>query len=58
MSHFLNKMRFFKTNKQEFAGGHGVTTDENRDWEDGYRRRWQHDKVRAVHPRRKLYRLM
>ncbi|WP_105169749.1 nitrate reductase subunit alpha [Pseudoalteromonas sp. T1lg23B] len=50
MSHFLNKMRFFKTNKQSFAGGHGVTTDENRDWEDGYRRRWQHDKiVRSTH---------
>ena len=45
MSHLLNKMRFFKTNKQSFAGGHGVTTDENRDWEDGYRRRWQHDKI-------------
>jgi len=27
MSHFLNKMRFFKTNKQSFAGGHGVTTE-------------------------------
>ncbi|MCG7533477.1 nitrate reductase subunit alpha [Pseudoalteromonas sp. OOF1S-7] len=50
MSHFLNKMRFFKTNEQSFAGGHGVTTDENRDWEDGYRRRWQHDKiVRSTH---------
>ncbi|MEL7309123.1 MAG: molybdopterin-dependent oxidoreductase, partial [Pseudomonadota bacterium] len=50
MSHLLNKMRFFKTNKQSFAGGHGVTTDENRDWEDGYRRRWQHDKiVRSTH---------
>ena len=50
MSHFLNKMRFFKTNKQSFASGHGVTTDENRDWEDGYRRRWQHDKVvRSTH---------
>ena len=50
MSHFLNKMRFFKTNKQSFASGHGVTTDENRDWEDGYSRRWQHDKVvRSTH---------
>ncbi|AXV66321.1 nitrate reductase subunit alpha [Pseudoalteromonas lipolytica] len=50
MSHLLNKMRFFKTNKQSFAGSHGVTTDENRDWEDGYRRRWQHDKiVRSTH---------
>ncbi len=50
MSHFLNKMRFFKTKKQPFADGHGVTTDESRDWEDGYRRRWQHDKiVRSTH---------
>ncbi|MCW3173915.1 nitrate reductase subunit alpha [Shewanella subflava] len=50
MSHFLNKMRFFKTNKQSFSNEHGVTTDESREWEDGYRRRWQHDKiVRSTH---------
>jgi len=43
-------MRFFKTNKQSFSNEHGVTTDESREWEDGYRRRWQHDKiVRSTH---------
>ncbi|MDJ0896576.1 MAG: nitrate reductase subunit alpha [Alphaproteobacteria bacterium] len=34
----------------EFSEGHGVTTRENRDWEDAYRKRWQHDKiVRSTH---------
>ena len=33
-----------------FSNGHGVTTNEARDWEDGYRKRWQHDKiVRSTH---------
>ncbi|WP_105188838.1 nitrate reductase subunit alpha [Pseudoalteromonas sp. T1lg48] len=50
MSHFLDKLQFFKTQKTAFAGQHGVTTNEDREWEDGYRRRWQHDKiVRSTH---------
>ena len=50
MSQFLDRLRFFKTKKQDFANGHGVTTNEDRGWEDGYRRRWQHDKVvRSTH---------
>ncbi len=50
MSQFLDRLRFFKTKKQDFSSGHGVTTDEDRGWEDGYRRRWQHDKiVRSTH---------
>ncbi|WP_156506099.1 molybdopterin-dependent oxidoreductase, partial [Oleiphilus sp. HI0117] len=50
MSQFLDRLRFFKTKKQDFASGHGVTTNEDRGWEDGYRRRWQHDKiVRSTH---------
>ncbi|WNO10737.1 nitrate reductase subunit alpha [Teredinibacter sp. KSP-S5-2] len=50
MSQFLDKLRFFNNKGQPFAKGHGVTTNENRDWEDGYRRRWQHDKVvRSTH---------
>ncbi|BFM10946.1 nitrate reductase subunit alpha [Simiduia litorea] len=50
MSQFLDKLRFFQAKKQAFSGDHGVTTEENRDWEDGYRRRWQHDKVvRSTH---------
>ncbi len=41
MSHVLDKLTFF-TNKapETFAGGHGVTTYENRDWERAYRGRW------------------
>ncbi|GAA0859280.1 nitrate reductase subunit alpha [Aliiglaciecola litoralis] len=50
MSHFLDRLQFFKRNEESFSDGHGVTTNENRDWEDGYRRRWQHDKiVRSTH---------
>lgn len=50
MSHFLDKLRFFKSKQEPFAEGHGITTDQDRAWEDGYRRRWQHDKiVRSTH---------
>ena len=50
VSHFLDRLQFFKRNEESFSEGHGVTTEENRDWEDGYRRRWQHDKiVRSTH---------
>lgn len=50
MSHFLDKLQFFKTEKKAFAGNHGVTTNEDRQWEDSYRRRWQYDKiVRSTH---------
>lgn len=50
MSHFLDRLKFFKRNKSDFANGHGTTTDEDRGWEDGYRKRWQHDKiVRSTH---------
>lgn len=50
MSRLLEKLRFFKTQKQPFSDGHGVTTDEDRTWEQGYRQRWQHDKVvRSTH---------
>lgn len=50
MSHLLDKLRFFKTHKEAFADGHGVTTNEDRRWERGYRQRWQHDKVvRSTH---------
>ena len=50
MSHFLDRLQFFKRNEEPFSNGHGVTTNESRGWEDGYRRRWQHDKVvRSTH---------
>ena len=50
MSHFLDRLTFFKRIDGEFAGGHGITTSEDRRWEEGYRKRWQHDKVvRSTH---------
>lgn len=50
MSHFLDRLQFFKKKQYEFSDGHGEVTNENRDWEDGYRQRWQHDKVvRSTH---------
>jgi nitrate reductase alpha subunit len=50
MSHFLDRLTFFRKQVDTFANGHGIVTDEPRDWEDGYRKRWQHDKiVRSTH---------
>jgi nitrate reductase / nitrite oxidoreductase, alpha subunit len=50
MSQFLDRLTFFKRTSVPFSNGHGVTTDEDRRWEDGYRKRWQHDKiVRSTH---------
>ncbi|CAH0537207.1 nitrate reductase subunit alpha [Vibrio marisflavi] len=50
MSKFLDRFRYFKQLNGTFAGKHGQTLDTNRDWEDGYRSRWQHDKVvRSTH---------
>jgi nitrate reductase alpha subunit len=50
MSHFLDRLTFFRKNVGSFSGGHGITTRENRSWEDAYRGRWQHDKiVRSTH---------
>ncbi|OMH39121.1 nitrate reductase subunit alpha [Motiliproteus sp. MSK22-1] len=50
MSHFLDRLQFFKKKQGEFADGHGEVTNENRAWEDSYRSRWQHDKiVRSTH---------
>ncbi len=51
MSHLLDRLNFFTTQRKDtFAGGHGQTTTESRDWEDTYRNRWRHDKiVRSTH---------
>ncbi|WP_370277090.1 nitrate reductase subunit alpha [Pontibacterium sp.] len=51
MSHLLDRLKYLKKEKPEtFSDGHGQTTEESRDWEDGYRQRWQHDKVvRSTH---------
>ena len=50
MSYFLDRLQFLKKKVGEFADGHGEVTNESRKWEDGYRARWQHDKiVRSTH---------
>jgi nitrate reductase alpha subunit len=50
MSHLLDRLSFFNRTAEPFSDGHGITTDEDRRWEDGYRKRWQHDKiVRSTH---------
>ncbi len=51
MSQLLDRLNFFaEKNVGEFAQGHGVTTRDDRRWEEGYRKRWQHDKiVRSTH---------
>ena len=50
MSFLLDRLNFFSKQSDPYSEGHGVTTDENRDWETTYRNRWQHDKiVRSTH---------
>jgi nitrate reductase alpha subunit len=50
MSHFLDRLKFFDRVKETFSNGHGIVTNEDRQWEEAYRRRWQHDKVvRSTH---------
>ena len=50
MSHFLDRLSYFSSPREAFSGDHGVTTGEDRTWEDAYRDRWAHDKVvRSTH---------
>ena len=50
MSHFLDRLSYFSNPREPFSGDHGVTTGEDRTWEDAYRNRWAHDKVvRSTH---------
>jgi len=50
MSHFLDRLRFFKRVQDTFSNGHGIVTNEDRQWEDAYRNRWRSDKiVRSTH---------
>ena len=50
MSKLLDRFRYFKQKGDSFAEGHGQVYNTNRDWEDGYRQRWQYDKiVRSTH---------
>ncbi len=50
MSHFLERLTYLSRKREIFADGHGELRDEDRMWEEGYRQRWQHDKiVRSTH---------
>ncbi|ASJ73589.1 nitrate reductase subunit alpha [Granulosicoccus antarcticus] len=50
MSHFLDRLSYFRLSRESFSDGHGVVTGEDRTWEDAYRNRWAHDKiVRSTH---------
>ena len=50
MSLFLDRLTFFNKAKESFSNDHGITTNEDRSWEDGYRKRWSHDKIaRSTH---------
>ncbi len=50
MSNILDRLNYFTSSPEEFSNGHGITTDEKRDWEHAYRGRWAHDKiVRSTH---------
>ena len=50
MSHTLDRLAFFTRKTELYSSGHGVVNDEDRSWEEAYRRRWQHDKiVRSTH---------
>jgi nitrate reductase alpha subunit len=50
MSQFLERLTYLSRRREAFADGHGELRDEDRMWEEGYRQRWQHDKiVRSTH---------
>ena len=45
MSHFLDRLTYFRRTREKFSDGHGITTNEAREWEDAYRKRWAADKI-------------
>lgn len=50
MSYLIDRLTYFIQKKESFSDGHGITTSENRGWEEAYRNRWAHDKiVRSTH---------
>ncbi|HLQ84875.1 MAG TPA: nitrate reductase subunit alpha, partial [Salinisphaeraceae bacterium] len=50
MGQFLERLRYFRRPREPYADGWGETRVEARQWEDGYRNRWAHDKVvRSTH---------
>ncbi|MEO8804002.1 MAG: nitrate reductase subunit alpha [Rudaea sp.] len=50
MGQFLERLRYFSRPRDPFSDGLGEVRTESRQWEDGYRNRWAHDKVvRSTH---------
>src|SRR5690242_21503325 len=50
MSQFLERLTHLSRRRESFSHGLGEVRDEDRMWEEGYRQRWQHDKiVRSTH---------
>src|SRR5512137_2456759 len=50
MGHFLDRLTYFSRQQESFSDGHGVVRQEDRGWEDAYRKRWASDKiVRSTH---------
>lgn len=50
MSHFLDRLTYFRRERGTFSNGLGITTTESRQWEDAYRKRWAAAKiVRSTH---------
>ncbi len=50
MSHIFSRLSFLRKIDSFFSDRHGIVTNEDRSWEDFYRKRWQHDKiVRSTH---------
>ena len=50
MGQFLERLRYFSRARESFSDGWGEVRAEARQWEDGYRNRWSHDKVvRSTH---------
>lgn len=50
MKHIFSRLSFLKKVKETFSEKHGIVTNEDRSWEEAYRKRWQHDKiVRSTH---------
>jgi nitrate reductase / nitrite oxidoreductase, alpha subunit len=50
MSYLLDRLTFFTRTDEPFSDGHGVAKSDDRSWENGYRGRWQYDKiVRSTH---------
>ena len=50
MKQFFSRLNFFKKIQGVYSEKHGIVTNEDRSWEECYRKRWQHDKiVRSTH---------